>query len=136
MAASMRLLFRRVIRLSHRNVNVTAAGAPGRPAGCWEPPSCRCFSEAAGDRSTHFGFETVPETEKAKRSEVSLCMITNFIVMSLLKSSLTHRQGKYFRCCGDLKNVPDNSVYTKSMKMHFCQYNLLNVLKVNLTVVP
>ncbi|KAK5909455.1 hypothetical protein CesoFtcFv8_003383 [Champsocephalus esox] len=67
MAASMRLLFRRVIRLSHRNVNVTAAGAPGRPAGCWEPPSCRCFSEAAGDRSTHFGFETVPETEKAKR---------------------------------------------------------------------
>ncbi|XP_034081139.1 2-methoxy-6-polyprenyl-1,4-benzoquinol methylase, mitochondrial [Gymnodraco acuticeps] len=67
MAASMRLLFRRVIRLSHINVNVTAAGAPGRPAGCWEPPSCRCFSEAAGDRSTHFGFETVPETEKAKR---------------------------------------------------------------------
>ncbi|KAK5870765.1 hypothetical protein PBY51_003686 [Eleginops maclovinus] len=67
MAASMRLLFRRVIRLSHRNVNVTAAGASGRSGCCWEPPTCRCFSDAAGDRNTHFGFETVPETEKAKR---------------------------------------------------------------------
>ncbi|XP_020492292.2 2-methoxy-6-polyprenyl-1,4-benzoquinol methylase, mitochondrial [Labrus bergylta] len=60
MAASMRLLVRRAIRLTHRNINVTTAGASGQ-TGC-----CR-FSDAAGDRSTHFGFETVPETEKAKR---------------------------------------------------------------------
>ncbi|XP_044052903.1 2-methoxy-6-polyprenyl-1,4-benzoquinol methylase, mitochondrial [Siniperca chuatsi] len=66
MAASMRLLVRRVIRLSHRNIKVTAAGVSGRSGCCWEPSSCR-FSDAAGERSTHFGFETVPETEKAKR---------------------------------------------------------------------
>ncbi|XP_070690040.1 2-methoxy-6-polyprenyl-1,4-benzoquinol methylase, mitochondrial [Pempheris klunzingeri] len=67
MAASMRLLVRRAIRLSHKNINVTAAGLSGRSGSCWEPSSCRCFSDAAEDRSTHFGFETVPETEKAKR---------------------------------------------------------------------
>ncbi|XP_029295132.1 2-methoxy-6-polyprenyl-1,4-benzoquinol methylase, mitochondrial isoform X2 [Cottoperca gobio] len=67
MAASMRLLFRRVIRLSHRSIDVTAAGVSGRSGCCWGPCTCRCFSDAAGDRSTHFGFETVPETEKAKR---------------------------------------------------------------------
>uniref|UniRef100_UPI0037E8C27C 2-methoxy-6-polyprenyl-1,4-benzoquinol methylase, mitochondrial n=1 Tax=Semicossyphus pulcher TaxID=241346 RepID=UPI0037E8C27C len=67
MAASMRLLFRRVIRLSHRNINVTAAGVSRGSGCCWGPSTCRCFSDAAGDSSTHFGFETVPETEKAKR---------------------------------------------------------------------
>ncbi|KAM7017839.1 2-methoxy-6-polyprenyl-1,4-benzoquinol methylase, mitochondrial [Tautogolabrus adspersus] len=67
MAASMRLLVRRAIRLSHRNINVTTAGVLGRSGCCWGPSTCRCFSDAAGDRSTHFGFETVPETEKAKR---------------------------------------------------------------------
>ncbi|KAG7236472.1 hypothetical protein INR49_000846, partial [Caranx melampygus] len=69
MAASMRLLVRRVIRLSHRNVNVPAAataGASGRSGSscCRGPASCRCFSH---DTNTHFGFETVPEAEKAKR---------------------------------------------------------------------
>ncbi|KAM4575776.1 2-methoxy-6-polyprenyl-1,4-benzoquinol methylase, mitochondrial [Odontesthes bonariensis] len=59
MAASMRLLARRVIRLSNRNVTASVAGVL-----C---PSCRCFSDAAEDRNTHFGFETVPEEEKAKR---------------------------------------------------------------------
>ncbi|XP_078107480.1 2-methoxy-6-polyprenyl-1,4-benzoquinol methylase, mitochondrial [Sander vitreus] len=67
MAASMRLLLRRVIRLSHRYNNVTAAGVSARSGCCWAPSTCRCFSDVAGDRSTHFGFETVPETEKAKR---------------------------------------------------------------------
>lgn len=70
MAASMRLLVRRVIRLSHRNVNVTAAGLPGRSGCCWAPSSCRCFSDAAGDKNTHFGFETVSESEKAKKGEL------------------------------------------------------------------
>ncbi|KAM7391167.1 hypothetical protein PAMP_021876 [Pampus punctatissimus] len=67
MAASMRFLVRRVKRLSNRNITVTAAGDSGRSGRCWGPSSCRCFSDAAGDRNTHFGFETVPEAEKAKR---------------------------------------------------------------------
>ncbi|KAI3372566.1 hypothetical protein L3Q82_023046 [Scortum barcoo] len=67
MAASMRLLVRRVIRLSHRNISRISAGLSGRSGCCWGPSTCRCFSDAAGDKSTHFGFETVPETEKAKR---------------------------------------------------------------------
>ncbi|KAM6943832.1 2-methoxy-6-polyprenyl-1,4-benzoquinol methylase, mitochondrial [Lycodopsis pacificus] len=67
MAASVRLLLRRVIRFSHRDINVTAAGAAGRSGCCWGPSTCRCSSDDAGDRSTHFGFETVPETEKAKK---------------------------------------------------------------------
>uniref|UniRef100_A0A4W5QJV0 Coenzyme Q5, methyltransferase n=1 Tax=Hucho hucho TaxID=62062 RepID=A0A4W5QJV0_9TELE len=29
--------------------------------------ACRCFSDGARDKSTYFGFETVPEGEKAKR---------------------------------------------------------------------
>ncbi|GAA6218626.1 2-methoxy-6-polyprenyl-1,4-benzoquinol methylase, mitochondrial [Lates japonicus] len=64
MAASMRLLVKRVIRLSHGNFNATAAGVSGRSGCCWGTTSCCCFSD---DRSTHFGFETVPEAEKAKR---------------------------------------------------------------------
>ncbi|XP_029999618.1 2-methoxy-6-polyprenyl-1,4-benzoquinol methylase, mitochondrial [Sphaeramia orbicularis] len=60
MAASVRLLTRRVVRLCQRRFNVTCVSGPGQQ-------SCRGFSDAAGDRSTHFGFETVPEEEKAKR---------------------------------------------------------------------
>ncbi|XP_008278113.1 2-methoxy-6-polyprenyl-1,4-benzoquinol methylase, mitochondrial [Stegastes partitus] len=67
MAASMRLLVRRAIRLSHRNVTATAAGAAARSGCCRGPSVCRCFSDEADNRSTHFGFETVPEAEKAKR---------------------------------------------------------------------
>ncbi|KAA8592519.1 2-methoxy-6-polyprenyl-1,4-benzoquinol methylase, mitochondrial [Etheostoma spectabile] len=67
MAAPTRLLLRRVIRLSHRCNNVPAAGVSARSRCCWGPSTCRCFSDVAGDRSTHFGFETVPETEKAER---------------------------------------------------------------------
>uniref|UniRef100_A0A3P8SW43 2-methoxy-6-polyprenyl-1,4-benzoquinol methylase, mitochondrial n=1 Tax=Amphiprion percula TaxID=161767 RepID=A0A3P8SW43_AMPPE len=67
MAASMRLLVRRAVRLSHRNITLTAAGAAARSGCCRGPSVCRCFSDEAEDRSTHFGFETVSETEKAKR---------------------------------------------------------------------
>ncbi|XP_026177736.1 2-methoxy-6-polyprenyl-1,4-benzoquinol methylase, mitochondrial [Mastacembelus armatus] len=67
MSASMRLLVRRVIRLSHRNINVAGTGGSSRFGCCWGPSSCRCFSDAAEDRNTHFGFETVPESEKASR---------------------------------------------------------------------
>lgn len=62
MAASMRLLVRRVVRLSHTHFTVTAAGGSSQS-------SCRCCSNASGDRSTHFGFETVSEAEKAQKGE-------------------------------------------------------------------
>ncbi|XP_068422493.1 2-methoxy-6-polyprenyl-1,4-benzoquinol methylase, mitochondrial [Clinocottus analis] len=67
MAASMRPLLRRAIRYSHRNISVASAGVAGRSGCCRGPSTCRCFSDVAGDRSTHFGFETVPESEKAKK---------------------------------------------------------------------
>ncbi|XP_034547827.1 2-methoxy-6-polyprenyl-1,4-benzoquinol methylase, mitochondrial [Notolabrus celidotus] len=67
MAASIRLLVRRVIRLSHGNITGPPAGLSARSGSCRGPSVCRCFSDAAGDRNTHFGFETVPETEKAKK---------------------------------------------------------------------
>ncbi|XP_029366810.1 2-methoxy-6-polyprenyl-1,4-benzoquinol methylase, mitochondrial [Echeneis naucrates] len=58
MAASMRPLVRRVIRLSGTSVSVHPGGVSALSR------CCRCFS---GDTNTHFGFETVPEAEKAKR---------------------------------------------------------------------
>ncbi|XP_029916607.1 2-methoxy-6-polyprenyl-1,4-benzoquinol methylase, mitochondrial [Myripristis murdjan] len=64
MAASIRLFFRRAIRHSHRNININFAGSLGRSACGAGASPCRCFSD---ERSTHFGFETVPEAEKAKR---------------------------------------------------------------------
>uniref|UniRef100_A0A3Q3VWV0 2-methoxy-6-polyprenyl-1,4-benzoquinol methylase, mitochondrial n=1 Tax=Mola mola TaxID=94237 RepID=A0A3Q3VWV0_MOLML len=67
MAASVRLLVRPALRLSDRNINPVASGASGFSGCCCGWPSARCFSDAVGDRSTHFGFETVPETEKSKR---------------------------------------------------------------------
>nr|XP_020479593.1 2-methoxy-6-polyprenyl-1,4-benzoquinol methylase, mitochondrial [Monopterus albus] len=67
MAASVILRLQRVIRLSHGDINVVAAGVSSRSGCCWVQSSCRCFSDAADDRRTHFGFETVPEAEKAKR---------------------------------------------------------------------
>lgn len=70
MATSMRQLVSRVIRVSRRNITGAFVVVPGRPGCCLGPSSCRCFSDAVGDRSTHFGFETVPETEKAKRGEL------------------------------------------------------------------
>lgn len=69
MAASMRQLVRRVIRLSQGNNNTASAGAAGRLGRCWAGSCCRCFGDAAEDRSTHFGFETVSEAEKTKRGE-------------------------------------------------------------------
>ncbi|XP_012734733.2 2-methoxy-6-polyprenyl-1,4-benzoquinol methylase, mitochondrial [Fundulus heteroclitus] len=64
MAASVRLLVR---GLAHRSVTFAAAGGSCRSGGCLAPSSSRCVSDTAEDRSTHFGFETVPEAEKAKR---------------------------------------------------------------------
>ncbi|KAM4616004.1 2-methoxy-6-polyprenyl-1,4-benzoquinol methylase, mitochondrial [Polymixia lowei] len=66
MAASCRLLVWRILR-THRNINITFAGRLGRSGCCSELSVCRCFSDGTTDKSTHFGFETVPEAEKAKR---------------------------------------------------------------------
>ncbi|KAM8887112.1 2-methoxy-6-polyprenyl-1,4-benzoquinol methylase, mitochondrial [Spinachia spinachia] len=65
MAATARFLLRRATRLSRRNVNVASAETAARCGRRLAP--CRCFGDAAEERSTHFGFETVPEAEKAKR---------------------------------------------------------------------
>ncbi|XP_047237137.1 2-methoxy-6-polyprenyl-1,4-benzoquinol methylase, mitochondrial [Girardinichthys multiradiatus] len=67
MAASLRLLVRRLARLSHRSITSAAANVSWRSGCCLCPSSSRCLSDAAEDRSTHFGFETVSEAEKAKR---------------------------------------------------------------------
>ncbi|TNM89356.1 hypothetical protein fugu_003590 [Takifugu bimaculatus] len=67
MAVPIRLLFRRVFRFSHRNINVDSSGVAGGFICSCRPSSCRCFSDSTTERSTHFGFETVPEAEKATR---------------------------------------------------------------------
>ncbi|XP_075881805.1 2-methoxy-6-polyprenyl-1,4-benzoquinol methylase, mitochondrial isoform X1 [Nelusetta ayraudi] len=68
MAASIRLL-RGSIRFTGAHVKVTtaAAGPPGRPGFDQGRFCCRCLNDSAADRNTHFGFETVPEEEKAKK---------------------------------------------------------------------
>ncbi|KAM9743380.1 2-methoxy-6-polyprenyl-1,4-benzoquinol methylase, mitochondrial [Menidia menidia] len=66
MAASVRLLASRSIRLSSKNVPAAAGfSCPSLCSG--GTTSRRCFSDAKDDRNTHFGFETLPEEEKAKR---------------------------------------------------------------------
>ncbi|XP_008334521.2 LOW QUALITY PROTEIN: 2-methoxy-6-polyprenyl-1,4-benzoquinol methylase, mitochondrial [Cynoglossus semilaevis] len=64
MAASVRLLVRRVIRLSNRNISVNSGSVSTPSTRLWRNSPRRCFSD---DRNTHFGFETVSETEKSKR---------------------------------------------------------------------
>ncbi|XP_077377944.1 2-methoxy-6-polyprenyl-1,4-benzoquinol methylase, mitochondrial [Festucalex cinctus] len=67
MAASVRLLVRRVLRRSSAGVSFSAAGSWSLSACCCAPPSRRSFSDGAAEKNTHFGFETVPEAEKAKK---------------------------------------------------------------------
>ncbi|XP_076006842.1 2-methoxy-6-polyprenyl-1,4-benzoquinol methylase, mitochondrial [Genypterus blacodes] len=95
MAASLRLLLRRAVRHSYRNATDTAACRSLRP-GCFSGPSpCCCFSDAAADRSTHFGFETVPEEEKAKRVyKVFENVAQNYDVMNDAMSLGIHRLWK------------------------------------------
>lgn len=66
MAASTGQWARRMIRLSHSNAT---GAAVARFARCSAGSCCRGFSDAAQGKQTHFGFETVPEAEKAKRGE-------------------------------------------------------------------
>ncbi|XP_037536130.1 2-methoxy-6-polyprenyl-1,4-benzoquinol methylase, mitochondrial [Nematolebias whitei] len=67
MAASMRSLARQLTRLSKRNAISTLSNVSFRSGCCWRTSPGRNFSEAAEDRNTHFGFETVSEAEKSKR---------------------------------------------------------------------
>lgn len=70
MAASVRLMLRRSIPFSSSHFKViAAAGVSGRQG--FDPGRfcCRCLNDAAADRNTHFGFQTVPEAEKAKKGE-------------------------------------------------------------------
>ncbi|XP_062307359.1 2-methoxy-6-polyprenyl-1,4-benzoquinol methylase, mitochondrial isoform X2 [Osmerus eperlanus] len=67
MAASIRVLARRISRHSPRNMNTSVAGRLSRTICPLKLSACRCFSDGHADKSTHFGFETVPEGEKAQR---------------------------------------------------------------------
>ena len=64
MAASVRLLVRRVPRTRR---NLISTGRLGTSSDSESLSGCRAFSHAAGEKSTHFGFETVPEADKAKK---------------------------------------------------------------------
>ncbi|XP_030647749.1 2-methoxy-6-polyprenyl-1,4-benzoquinol methylase, mitochondrial [Chanos chanos] len=67
MAASFRLLARRALCHSTQIVNPAyRSGITG--SGCRaEVTICRCYSDGSEEKSTHFGFQTVPEGEKAER---------------------------------------------------------------------
>ncbi|XP_061879982.1 2-methoxy-6-polyprenyl-1,4-benzoquinol methylase, mitochondrial [Entelurus aequoreus] len=67
MAVYLRRLVRRVVRLSPADCGVPAAAFSRLSGRCWTPPSCRRFSQETGEKNTHFGFESVPEEEKAKK---------------------------------------------------------------------
>ncbi|XP_051925032.1 2-methoxy-6-polyprenyl-1,4-benzoquinol methylase, mitochondrial [Hippocampus zosterae] len=68
MAASVRpLLERMIFRPSAGAVSVSVADGWRPSPRCYATASCRSFSGGAAEKSTHFGFETVPESEKAKK---------------------------------------------------------------------
>lgn len=97
MAASVRLLFRRELRNFSRNVYLSG---PGGSAGCLygQGPQCsRGLSHEAGDRSTHFGFETVLEEDKAKKVyQVFENVAQKYDVMNDAMSLGVHRLWKDF----------------------------------------
>ncbi|XP_029572154.1 2-methoxy-6-polyprenyl-1,4-benzoquinol methylase, mitochondrial [Salmo trutta] len=67
MAASIRLLARRIVRDASRTINSSVSGRIVSSSCPSNLSACRCFSDGAADKSTHFGFETVSEGEKAER---------------------------------------------------------------------
>ncbi|CAL8328461.1 unnamed protein product [Arctogadus glacialis] len=92
MAASVRLLVRRVPR-THRNLIST--GRLKTSSDSESLSGCRVFSHAAGEKSTHFGFETVPEAEKAKKVyQVFESVAHNYDVMNDAMSLGVHRLWK------------------------------------------
>ncbi|KAL0979031.1 hypothetical protein UPYG_G00179560 [Umbra pygmaea] len=67
MAASIRYIARRIVRDYSRNVNCSLTGRIVRSSCPLQLSACRCFTDGAVDKSTHFGFETVTEGEKTER---------------------------------------------------------------------
>lgn len=87
MAASIRQLLR--VSGAHVKVTAAAAEAPGRTGSHPGRFFCRCLSDAAADRNTHFGFETVPEAEKAKKGEplpyVAVLSAASLVIVIMIK---------------------------------------------------
>lgn len=74
MATPFRCLARRVFRDRGRKfIVLTTQQTPKRfhPA---NNIACRCYSTDSENKSTHFGFETVPEEEKAERGKLHIEM--------------------------------------------------------------
>eukprot|EP00063_Salmo_salar_P051208 XP_014026043.1 PREDICTED: 2-methoxy-6-polyprenyl-1,4-benzoquinol methylase, mitochondrial isoform X2 [Salmo salar] len=71
MAASIRLLARRIVRDASRTINSSVSGRIVSSSCPSNLSASRCFSDGAADKSTHFGFETVSEGEKAERGDIS-----------------------------------------------------------------
>ncbi|KAK7933419.1 hypothetical protein WMY93_004315 [Mugilogobius chulae] len=67
MAAPVRLFARKILRDFSGNVCFSTSRVTAGSIHCRAPHSGRCLSNDAGDRSTHFGFETVLEEEKAQK---------------------------------------------------------------------
>ncbi|KAL2092530.1 hypothetical protein ACEWY4_012328 [Coilia grayii] len=67
MAASFRCVFRRLLRDCMLKVNVVSTHHASKPIYPAYGIVCRCYSDDFQGKSTHFGFETVPEEEKAER---------------------------------------------------------------------
>ncbi|XP_010874339.2 2-methoxy-6-polyprenyl-1,4-benzoquinol methylase, mitochondrial [Esox lucius] len=67
MAASIRFLVRRMVRDYSRNINCSVSCQIVRSSCPLNLSACRCFSDNAENKTTHFGFETVPEGEKTER---------------------------------------------------------------------
>ncbi|XP_061759958.1 2-methoxy-6-polyprenyl-1,4-benzoquinol methylase, mitochondrial isoform X2 [Nerophis ophidion] len=67
MAVHLSRFVRRVVRLLPAHCGVPAAAGSRLSTGRWTPPSCRGLSQESGETNTHFGFESVPEEEKAKK---------------------------------------------------------------------
>nr|XP_061783778.1 2-methoxy-6-polyprenyl-1,4-benzoquinol methylase, mitochondrial-like isoform X2 [Nerophis lumbriciformis] len=95
MAVNLRRLVRRVVLLSAADCCVPAAAFSRLSGRCWTPPSCRRFSQETGEKNTHFGFETVPEEEKAKKVyEVFENVAQKYDVMNDAMSLGIHRLWK------------------------------------------
>lgn len=83
MAAPVRRLLERMIfRQSTGAVCVSAADGWRPSPRCYATPSYRSFSGGAAEKSTHFGFETVPESEKAKKGESTANFVDNAVELS------------------------------------------------------
>lgn len=97
MAASARLFAQRELCNFGRNIYLSARRGLIDSSYTQSPKLCRCMSHEAEDRSTHFGFETVPEEEKAKKVyQVFENVAEKYDVMNDAMSFGIHRLWKDF----------------------------------------